>query len=247
MTPGAFSAISYATHHFCNPLSPETLDRVLAFADLQAGDAAVDLGCGNGLLALHLAERYGLNVDAADIAPEMIALARDRVGDRGAPGSIRLRTAANAEVLTENALPRLIVANGPWGVVEGRPDPERVLARLRDAVPVGGHVLWGDPFLKAEPPPRLAMLLQHVDYRPHAEYVAVGEATGLKLRYAAVSADQDFDDYILRIHASVERWFDAHPDHPEAERRRMHNRLIRDLHLQEGRTTLGFGLYLFQR
>lgn len=245
MTPGAYSAISYATHHFCNPLSPATLDRVLAFADLRPGDTALDLGCGNGLLALHLTERYGLAVDAVDIAPEMIALARSRIGERGAE-TVSLRIASADAALGEGRCLRLIVANGAWGIVEGRPEPERVLARLRDAAAPGGYLLWGDPFLKAPPPPRLAMMLQAVDYRSHAEYVAIGEAAGLRLVYAAVSPDQDFDDYILRIHAAVERWFDAHPDHPEAPRRRMHNRMVRDLHLQEGRDALGFGLYLFQ-
>lgn len=247
MTPGQYSAISYATHHFCNPLSPATLDRTLALADLSPGQTALDLGCGNGLLALHLAERYGLRVSAGDIAPEMIDLARVRVADRGAPGSISLRTISNAEALAEADAPGLIVANGAWGVLEGRPEPERVLARLAQAAPPGGYVLWGDPFLKSEPPARLRMLLQAVDYRPHADYVAAGEAAGLKLRYAAVSPEQDFDDYILRIFTSVERWFEDHPDHPEAERRLTHNRMVRDLHLQEGRNALGFGLYLFQR
>lgn len=247
MTPGEYAAISYATHHFCNPLSVATLERTLGFADLRAGETALDLGCGNGLLALHLAERHLLDVDAVDIAPEMIALARERVGGRGEPGAVRLRVAANADVLAETPPVKLAVANGAWGVVDGRPEPERVLARLREAVVPGGYVLWGEPFLKAEPPARLAMMLQAVDYRSHADYVAAGEGAGLKLRYAAVSPDQDFDDYILRIYDSVERWFAAHPEHPEAEQRRTYNRMLRDLHLQEGRTALGFGLYLFER
>jgi SAM-dependent methyltransferase len=246
VTPGEYSAVSYATHHFCNPLSPVTLDRTLAFAELRPGDRALDLGCGNGLLALHLAERYGLEVEAVDIAPEMIALAQERVGDRGAPGRVSLRLASAAEAMAGPPAVRLVVANGSWGIVEGRPEPDRVLARLAEVAGPGGYVLWGEPFLRAEPPPRLAMLLQAVAYRGHADYVALGEAAGMNLRYAAVSPEQDFDDYILRIHANVERWFAARPDHPEAARRLAYNRMVRDLHLQEGRSCLGFGLYLFQ-
>ena len=246
MTPGAYSAISYSTHHFLNPLTPETLDRVLGVAALRPGDSALDLGCGNGLVALHLAERYGLHVEGVDIAPEMIALARERIGDRGAPGAVTLRVASSDDALKEGRRARLVVATGSWGLVEGRPEPDRILRRLAAAAEPGGYVLWGDPFLKAPPPPRLGMLLNAVDYRPHAEYVALGEAAGLTCLYAAVSPDADFDEYVFRIYAAVETWLQANPDHPEAAQRGAYNTMVRDLHLQEGRDTLGFGLYLFR-
>ena len=246
MTPGAYSAISYATHHFCNPLSPETLDRTLAFARLTPGDTALDLGCGNGLVSLHLAERYGLSVDAVDIAPEMIALARERVGERGAPGAVRLRVASAAEAVETTTPVRLVVATGAWGLVEGRPEPERILRRLAAAVEPGGYVLWGDPFLKAPPPERLAAVLSAVDYRSHAAYIEIDEAAGMRCLAAEVSPDADFDDYIFRMHDAVRAWLDAHPDYPQAAQRRMYNAMMRDLHLEEGRATLGFGLYLFR-
>ena len=245
MDGGAFSAISYATHHFCNPLSPQTLDRTLAFAALKPGDSAVDLGCGNGLLSLHLAERLGLHVEAVDIAPAMLALARERMGDRGAPGTVTLREASADAVLDEGRRWSMVVATGSWGLVPGKPDPERILARLAEAAAPGGYVLWGDPFLKKPPEMRMAMLLQAADYRPHAEYVAIGEAAGLEAVYAAVSTDQDFDEYAWRIHANVQAWAKANPDHPNRDAVLGRAVMLRTLHLEEGRDTLGFGLYLF--
>ena len=246
MNQGEYSAISYATHHFCNPLTPATLDRTLNLARLEPGGSALDLGCGNGLLALHLAERYGLHVEAVDIAEAMIALARERVGDRGAPGSVTLRVQSAEAALSEGRRFKLVVANSAWGLVEGRPEPDRILRRLAGAAEPGGYVLWGDPYLKKPPEGRMAMLLQAADYRPHAEYVALGEAAGLRPVYAAVSSDQDFDEFAWRLHANVVAFFDAHPDHPERERRLAYNTMLRTLHLEEGRDTLGFGLYLFQ-
>ncbi len=246
MNQGEYSAISYATHHFCNPLSPETLERTLSYARLEPGAAALDLGCGNGLLSVHLAEQHGLHVEAVDVAPAMIELARERVGSRGAPGSVNLRVGSAEDALNEGRQLRLVVANGAWGLVPGRPEPERILRRLADAVEPGGYVLWGEPFLKKPLEGRMAMFYQAADYRPHAEYVAIGEAAGLSALYAAVSPDQDFDEYIWRIHANVLAFFDAHPDHPERDRRLPYNAMLRTLHLEEGRDTLGFGLYLFR-
>lgn len=247
MDGGEFSAISYATHHFCNPLSPETLDRALAFVALQPGQAALDLGCGNGLVSLQVAERLGLAVEAVDIAPAMLALARARIGDRGAPGSVTLREASADAVLSEGRRWPLVVATGAWGLVEGRAEPERILARLAEAVEPGGYLLWGDPYLKQAPGPRMAMLLMAADFRPHAEYVALGEAAGLEPVYAAASTDADGDEYAWRIHANVVAWAAANPDHSQRGAVLSRAVMLRTLHMEEGRDTLGFGLYLFRR
>jgi ubiquinone/menaquinone biosynthesis C-methylase UbiE len=247
MDAGEFSALTYATHHFCNPLSPETLDRTLALAELAPGAAALDLGCGNGMVALQLAERRGLRVEAVDVAPAMLALARARIGDRGAPGSVTLREASAEAVLAESRRWPLVVSTGSWGLVPGRPEPERIIAALAEVAEPGGYVLWGDPFLKQPPPMRLAMLLQAADYRPHAEYVAIGESLGLQPVYAAVSTDQDWDEYAWRIHANTLAWADANPDHPDRAAVLGRATGLRTVHLEEGRDTLGFGLYLFRK
>lgn len=248
MTPGEFSALSYATHHFCNPLSPETLDRTLAFADVPAGGTALDLGCGNGLLSLHLAERLGLHVEAVDIAEAMIALARERVGDRGAPGSVTLKVASAGSVLDEGRQADLVVANGAWGLVDGKPEPERIFARLATAAKPGGYVLWGDPYLKKPLDGRLGMILgATVSYRPHAEYVAVGEQVGLQPVYAATSPEQDFDEFAWRMRKNIFDYFARHPDHPERDQRLAYSDMLLKLHLEEGREMMGFGLYLFRK
>lgn len=245
MTPGEFSAISYRTHLFCNPLTPATLDRVLAMADLRPGDTAVDIGCGNGMVSLHLAERYGLQVEAVDMEPSMIALARERVGERGAPGAVTLRTAKAEELFTEGRQVRLVVATGAWGLVEGRPDIGRILARLREVAEPGGYVLYGDVFIKNEPGPRIAALEQMQNRGSHAGNVAAGEALGMSALYAAVSSQEDFDEYSWRAFATVEQWFKAHPE-PAAEGYLQQSRALRTLYLEEARDAYGFGLYLFQ-
>lgn len=246
MDGGEFSALTYATHRFCNPFSPAMLDRATALCPLPPGSAGLDLGCGNGLVSLQLAERRGFRMEAVDVSPHMLALARERVGDRGAPGSVALREAAAEVVLSEGRRWPLVVATGSWGLVEGRPEPERILARLRDAAQPGGGVLWGDPFLKREPPARLGMLLQTADYRSHAEYVAIGEALGMTCLYAATASDADWDEYAWRIWANTLAWAEAHPDHPNRAAVLGRASMMRTLQLEEGRETLGFGLYLFR-
>lgn len=246
MNGGDFSALTYSTHHFCNPFTPQMLARTLALAELPAGSAAVDLGCGNGMVALQLAETRGFNVEAVDVAPAMLALARQRIGDRGAPGSVTLREAAADVVLSDGRRWPLVVATGSWGLVEGKPEPERILVRLRDAAEPGGYVLWGDPYLRREPPPRLGMLLQTADFRPHAEYVAIGESLGMTPLYAATSSEADWEEYAWRIWTNTWRWAQTNPDHPDRAAVLTRAGMMRTIHLEEGWDTLGFGLYLFQ-
>ena len=85
---------------------PEALiARVADFAGLKPGDAAMDLGCGPGLLAVPLA-RLGFHVTAVDPEPDMIAACRAAAEDAGVAIDVRQGSSFD--------LPRDI---GPFGLV----------------------------------------------------------------------------------------------------------------------------------
>ena len=65
------------------PGFPESFfDRLVRDGWIEAGQRALDLGTGTGTLALGFAER-GLDVTGLDIAPELLAVARQAAADRG--------------------------------------------------------------------------------------------------------------------------------------------------------------------
>ena len=82
-------------------------------------------------------------------------------------------------------------------------------------------------------------------YAGHADYVAAGEAAGLTPLYAAVSSEQDWDEYAWRYASAVEAFAAANADEPAAAVMRERIAGWRKMYLLEGRETLGFGLYLF--
>jgi SAM-dependent methyltransferase len=239
--------IAYSEMDFCNPLSPGLLDRVLVAARLAKGARALDLGCGNAAMSIHLAERHGLDVDAIERSPAVAAIAEARLQARGAPGAVRLHRTASRDFLSEGARFDLVVCAGASGVVEGPPEPAAILAALRPHVRPGGFLLWADPFWKRDPDPMfVAMLGALAAYKTHAENIAAGEAAGLVPYYAAVSPDQDWDDYTWRMTAAVEHWLAAHPDDPEAASVRQRGAFLRMSYIAQGRDALGFGVYLFR-
>jgi SAM-dependent methyltransferase len=239
--------IAYSEMDFCNPLSPALLDRVLSAAALKAGANALDLGCGNAAMAIHLAETYGLNVEAIERSPAVTAIAAERIKGRGASGQVTLHNVNSRDFLTGGRQYDLLVAVGPSGVVEGPPEPAAVLAALRPHVRPGGFLLWADPFWKRPPDPMfVAMLGSLAAYKSHAENIAAGEACGLVPYYAAVSPDQDWDEYAWRMASAAEHWLAAHPGDPEAESVRQRNAFMRAAYIGQGRDSMGFGVYLFR-
>lgn len=58
--------------------------------DLQPGQRVVEAGCGWGTLAMHMAEHYGVSVDAFNISGEQVAWAKEAVRRRGLEGRVRI-------------------------------------------------------------------------------------------------------------------------------------------------------------
>lgn len=59
------------------------MDHVCRKLRLRPGERVVEAGCGWGALALHMASRYGVKVDAFNISHEQITYARDRARREG--------------------------------------------------------------------------------------------------------------------------------------------------------------------
>jgi cyclopropane-fatty-acyl-phospholipid synthase len=59
------------------------LEHVCRKLQLKAGETVVEVGCGWGGLALHMAERYGVSVRAFNLSREQIAYARDLARSKG--------------------------------------------------------------------------------------------------------------------------------------------------------------------
>ena len=127
---------------------------VVAQAHLEAGDSAIDVAAGTGLLAAELAERVGPfgRVVAVDLSPAMVER-----------GTARARDIVQLEFLIGDAL-ALPFDDGRFGAATiafglgTLSDPVAALRELRRVVRPGGRVVCLEPTM---PSPRWWGRLQH--------------------------------------------------------------------------------------
>jgi len=122
------------------------VDAMLELAAIRADDLLIDLGCGDGRLAVTAAKRYGARGYGVDINPELVSLANRNAAEAGVAHRVRFEQRdlfqtdlSNATVLTLYLLPQIVVELVP-----------RILAQM----PAGARVVSHDYGLSPWPPER---------------------------------------------------------------------------------------------
>lgn len=240
------SAIRHGDRPYHDPLEPELVDEVCAFAGLRPGDRALDIGCGPGELLVRLAERTGCGGLGVDTSEIVIEEARRRAAAR-APGAPLAFEAVDAA--TVDGAFDLVACIGSSHALGGL---DAALARMTALTKPGGHVLLGDGFWAAEPPPEYLEALGGAsrDELPDGlpALVRHGDRHGLRAAHVRVASADDWDRYEWTLMANGERHLAEHSDAPEADGLRAWNDRSRELLLGPGgRGTMGFALILYVR
>lgn len=245
----SFTHIAYEALDVCNAVSWDAVRAAVAQAGLAPCQRALDLGAGNATVAIGLARDFGLSVRAIERDPVMADLAARRIAASGLGERIELVVRDSTEVLGQAPLPDLITVLGATDVAApGLRDPVAVFARLRAAVAPGGHLLWGEPFWKAEPSEPLRQIIELTNtYQTDDGWKAAAEQAGWRVVHARHSTDDEWRTYIDTMDASVRAWAAAHPDAPEAPRLIARADMQKAMFETEGARVFGFGLYLLGR
>jgi predicted O-methyltransferase YrrM len=243
-----FHRIAYEALDVCNAVRLPVLARAVETTGVRPGDRALDIGTGNGTVAVLLAEAFDLQVVTVEADPVMADLAAARIAASGAAGRIDLRTGTSGTQLGGLKPLDLIVAIGatdPCG--DGTREPPAMLAGLSRHLKPGGAILWGDLFWRGDPPDPLRQLVEmNNTYASHEGWQAAARSAGLDVALAEVSDDAAWDDYLATMDRAARDWLAAHPDRPEAAGVRASADRVQTL-FHFGRPHLDFGLYVFLR
>ena len=102
------------------------------------GWSYLDVGCGNGAAALHVADTYGVRVVGVDVDPQQIDLARTAAGDR----TDAIFMTADATCLPFEAGSFDIVATNK--ATHHVPQWSSALAEMRRVLKPQGYLVYGD-------------------------------------------------------------------------------------------------------
>ena len=106
----------------------------------------------------------------------------------------------------------------------------------------------GEAYWKQEPAPEyLELIGKPVGiYRDHAGNISFAAERGLIPLFDAVSSDEEWDDFEQRHYEKIGREAAVNPNDTALAAKLIRSAGWRDGYLRWGRSTMGFGIYLFR-
>ena len=132
--------------HFIHNLQPLT-DMLVSNAGIKPGYSVLDLACGTGEPALTIAKMVGPSgrVVGVDLAPGMLAVARERMASQGLKNvTFQVNEHDDLPALQDHSFDAAVCRLGLMFM----PDPVRMLKAIRRVLKPGGKasaVVWGPP------------------------------------------------------------------------------------------------------
>ncbi len=247
MDPKKLSHIAHSTHTLYNPLSLQKLDRALGLVPLTADSRVVDFGAGRCEVLIQLVERCGCSALAVENDQTFVDLAHHEAALRIPGKRLRIACQEAAKFLDANPacnfdLALCIGATHAFGTYRD------TLERLRTCVRPEGWLLVAECYWRQPPAAEYLRFLECDGsvYATHEGNIRTAEELGLVPLWASVASDDDWDEYEWRYRMNVEEYAREHPDDPDHDAMLDRIRSWNRAYLTWGRSTLGFGLYLFR-
>jgi SAM-dependent methyltransferase len=239
--------ITHREHVFCNPMSVEKFEELIALLQLKPGALVLEIATGKGEFIIRLAEQYGIEGIGIDLSPYCISDAEQKHQHRIPNAQLRFLEMDGADYEPEKSKSFILVAciGASW-IYGGH---EGTLKALNEMAAPGGWVVVGEPYWRQEP---IAEYLEAIGeerstFGKHYENVKAGQELGLELIYTLVSNQDDWDKYEgLQWRAATE-WASEHPDDPDVGEILKQVRRNRENYLRWGRDTIGWSIYVFKK
>ena len=207
-----YHEIVEAYHVIQNPMSPEKLDRLIDYLEVDDGDRIVDVGSGKGWLLCRIAERARVQATGLDVSSVFSAEARSRLAAADLVGSVEIIEGPALAYPLEQGAFDVALAIGTTFALGGL---DGTLDWMKRAVKPGGRIAIGEPYAKTPFPPRVHERWGEYD-RTLAQFVAIVAAFGFEPTGIIASSIDDWDHYESPHWRAGLAWLSANPDHPDA-------------------------------
>lgn len=234
---------------FNNPISSRKADQIISVLDLSTDDHVLDVGCGTGEMLIRIIENASTTGHGIDIDPKSISAAQANAAGRISQ-ECEFRVAdIRDESLEEESFSLAMCIGATHAFDAGRHAYPATIEQLSRLVRPGGSLLIGEGYWKQPPEDEYLKLIGDPVgiYRSHQENITLGEQHGLITLYAIVSSEDEWDHFEWSHAIRIERQAAAAQDDPETTAKLQRSREWRRGYLRWGRSTMGFGFYLFQK
>ncbi|MEM7799822.1 MAG: class I SAM-dependent methyltransferase [Chloroflexota bacterium] len=232
------------------PLSLEKAARLIDAMALTDKNRVLDAGCGRGEFLIRLIEATNARGLGIDIDADLIRAAEIEAAKRLSPDTIGFlaEDVKNASLKNET-FDAAICLGSTHAFGDGYAAYPNAVNALTNLVRPGGQILIGEGYWKQTPAQEYVELLGEPVgiYHDHHKNMAIAEQSGLIPLYAAVSNEDEWDHFEWSHRMRFERMAAENPDDPAASEKLSASRRWHAGYLRWGRSTMGFGFYLFMK
>lgn len=230
------------------PLSSERANRLIDVAPVGEGGRVLDAGCGEGDFLVRCLEKTKAEGVGIDIDSSLLNKAKELASKAIPELSCTFRKGDLTKTpLKANSYDLAICLGASHAFGVGEEAFPNCLQRLIKTVKPGGLLLIGEGYWKQKPDPEYLKLIGDPVgiYRDHEGNIAFGERLGLVPLYAATSGVEEWDAFENAFQKKIHTLVKEQPGDPDNQAKLERNREWREGYEKWGRTTMGFGFYVF--
>ena len=227
---------------FNSPLSGERADRIITMLALDEHSKVLDIGCGEGEFLTRIYQFSHGHCFGIDINDRSLDRARDKAVRLKAGGKLKYTETDIVKAgLNKNSFDLAVCIGSTHAFGMGDAAYPHALKEMKDLVKPGGLILIGEGFWKREPDQEyLTFIGEPVGvYNTHEENISQAESFHLISLYAVESNIDEWDHF---------EWSSRMEAELGSNKEKLdHVRKWNLFYRQYGRTTMGFGFYLFRK
>jgi len=232
------------------PMSTDKAARIITALNLKPTCKVVDIGCGTGEFLFQIQQDSNADCLGIDIDSSCIGLAEQKVPQHALGKKLRFLIADVRETqFKKNSFDIAVCIGSTHAFGDGEAAYPNALRQLKDIVKPNGLILVGEGYWKRSPEQEyLDFMGDPVGiYNSHEQNIQQAESLGFTPMYVVTSNQDEWDHFEWSFRMKAERLVIAEPDNEPAQKNLKKVQEWNRYYRKFGRTTMGFGFYLYQK
>lgn len=237
-----YNAIAHQNLFYCSPINDEMVDEIAHLMRLTPGMSVVDLGCAKAEILIRMADVCQVKAFGAEVSEPYLRAAQEAIAQRAPAADISLvQQDVNSYSYEQESFDAVMCVNSS----ELFQTYDKAIMEIAQYAKSGGMVLMGDYYWRKSPQTEFSDLFPAT--KTYVDAIEIGLQEGLTPLFASVCTKVDIDRYIWSQSYAVEMHAVDNPNDTDNATFLDRARSMRNMYIEYGHETLGFGLFLFRK